>query len=184
MLVVNFASGPGAGKTTLASGLFFMLKTPGFNVEIITEYSKELIISGDHDKLSDELLVFTEKYRRLQMMRKVDIVISDSPLLNSCVYSNNQFGDSGQKFFLDVALSFDSVYILIDRHVSYVPDLREPLEENATRYTDAIHNLVESCGSPFIRIPGLTSRLDQIKTFVVEQASARGIYPRYPESPG
>lgn len=56
MLLINFVGSPGSGKSTAAAGLFHRLKTRHWNVELVTEYTKELILMEDRWSLSDELL--------------------------------------------------------------------------------------------------------------------------------
>lgn len=175
MLLVNFVGEAGAGKTTATAGLFYGLKTSGFTVEMVTEYSKELWIAGDTKTLSDELLVFSEKYRRIARMRNVDIVLSDSPLINSVVYGGDQFGAEAKAFYARVAEEFDNIYIIIDRQVDYVTFGRNPDETSAKACGSAIVALIERGGCPRIRVPGLASSGPAIARFVVEQAALRGI---------
>lgn len=54
MLVVNFFGGPGSGKTTNALKLAARLKSStDLNVQCITEFATDLILSGQRDLLSD-----------------------------------------------------------------------------------------------------------------------------------
>ena len=45
-LVVNFFAGPGAGKSSMAAGLFAELKFRGVNCELATEYAKDKVWEG------------------------------------------------------------------------------------------------------------------------------------------
>ena len=78
MMLINLTGEPGAGKSTIAAGLFYRLKMRKWNVELVTEYTKELILTNDQWALADELVVFSEKYRRIKKLEKVDIVITDT----------------------------------------------------------------------------------------------------------
>ena len=46
MLVVNFFAGAGAGKSTIASEVFWKLKKLGYSTELVGEYAKEAIIKN------------------------------------------------------------------------------------------------------------------------------------------
>ena len=43
--VINFFGAPGSGKSTIAAGLFFEMKMKQMNVELVTEFAKELCYS-------------------------------------------------------------------------------------------------------------------------------------------
>ena len=86
-LVVNFFAGPGAGKSTLAAGLFYKLKQRGINAELVREYAKELVWSGDYYTLSRQLVVSAEQYRRQCVLYgKVPVIVTDSPIILGCIY--------------------------------------------------------------------------------------------------
>lgn len=40
--VINLIGAPGAGKSTIASQLFSLMKWQGLDVELVSEYAKEL----------------------------------------------------------------------------------------------------------------------------------------------
>ncbi len=44
--VINLWAGPGAGKSTTAAGLFNLMKIRGYNVELVTEFAKEMVYEG------------------------------------------------------------------------------------------------------------------------------------------
>lgn len=177
MLLVNFIGAPGAGKSTMAAGLFYRLKLMAWNVEIVTEYTKELIFTDNRWQLSNELEVFAEKHRRLRAMEKVDIVIGDSPLLNSAVYGRDQLGESGVAFVEQVARGFDSLYFSVQRVVDYIPVGRMPDEVGAARVGDVLEAHLERLGLPFVRVDGHPDALDAIVERVEQEARARGLAP-------
>lgn len=88
MRVVNFFGGPGSGKSTQAAGLFYHMKLKGYNVELVTEYSKDLLYSGQLESMygHQETIYGEQNYRLLRLWDKVDWAITDSPILLSAVY--------------------------------------------------------------------------------------------------
>ena len=178
MLLVNFTGQPGAGKSTIASGVFNILKRRNWNVELITEYTKELILQNDQWSLSDELIVFTEKYTRVKRMEKVDIVITDSPLINSVVYGNAQFGDIGSVFFEHVSKKFDSLYIIVEPVVKYIPFGRMPDQEQAKKAGNDIISILNKMNAPIHIVDG-----DEIGQYnaasIVEQEARKRNYAQF-----
>lgn len=45
-IFINFLGEPSAGKSTIAAGLYFLMKKRRYSVEIVTEYAKDLIYDG------------------------------------------------------------------------------------------------------------------------------------------
>lgn len=79
MKIINLFGGPHTGKSTTAAGLFFLMKTEDYSVELVTEYAKEL---AWEDRMESQDFIFAMQNRRIERLKgKVDYVITDSPLL-------------------------------------------------------------------------------------------------------
>lgn len=90
-VIVNLYGGPGAGKSTTRAGVFHKLKLFGVNVEEVTEYAKDLTWEGRDYALSNQVYVFAKQFKRMDMLvGKVDVIVTDSPLLLSSVYANEK----------------------------------------------------------------------------------------------
>jgi hypothetical protein len=89
LTVVNMYGGPGTGKSTTAAGLFFLLKVQDINCELSREFAKDLVWGLRTHLFDQQAFVYTEQARRLRELEgKVDIAVTDSPLLMSLVYGN------------------------------------------------------------------------------------------------
>jgi len=177
MLLINFTGAPGAGKSTMAAGLFHQLKTRHWNVELVTEYTKELLLTQDTWSLSDELLIFTEKYRRIKKLESVDLVITDSPLINSVIYDNDQFGPAAGALYEAVARSFDSLYFAVDRVSPYIPVGRMPDADAADQAGEAIVSHLRRLNAPLYRVKGTDAAIPHILDVIESQARSRGLAP-------
>lgn len=164
MLLVNITGQPGAGKSTLAAGVFHVLKTRSWNVELVIEYTKELNHQRNFWTMSDELLVFAEKYKRIKKFADVDIVITDSPLQCSMHYGGEQFGQAGFDFFKYVSDNvFDSIYFVMPDPKKYVPVGRLTDVRDAKRAGDAITSYIRQSPWP---VWDLTNDVDHVKYVV------------------
>lgn len=110
-IVVNAFGGPGAGKTTAAWGIASELKKLGLVVEYVPEYAKELVWDKRMDLLNgsieNQLMISNAMKIKLdRLIGKVDIVVTDAPLLMSGIYLNDKVPNEDRKDFND--LVFDT----------------------------------------------------------------------------
>ena len=88
MKVINFFGGPCSGKSTAAAGLFYLMKKQKYNVELVTEFAKDLVYEDHTMALSEQNYVFAnQEYRLARLEGKIDYAISDSPLILSNISS-------------------------------------------------------------------------------------------------
>lgn len=119
MKVINLYGGPGIGKSTTASGLFYSMKKLGYKVEYVTEFAKDLVYQESFFRLKDQLMIFARQHHKLWILKdKVDYVIVDSPLLLSNYYFQCS-NDYNEKHFKDLVLStyhmYDNINIFLER---------------------------------------------------------------------
>lgn len=86
-ITINFFGAPGAGKTTLATGVFSAMRRKGISAEFVPEFTKELVRERPH-LLNNQALIFGEQLRRTaELCGKVPFIVTDSPLLMQTVYA-------------------------------------------------------------------------------------------------
>lgn len=143
MKVINLFGGPGTGKSTGAAFIFSQLKMKGHNVELVTEYAKDLVWQGSQHRLADQLHVFSEQYHRLDRLKdKVELVITDSPLYLSLVYAKlNGFNKPGFEQLVQSCIDeFDNHDVFLKRQKPYQQIGRVQDEDEARNIDDIIKN--------------------------------------------
>ena len=65
MKVINLYGGPGSGKSTTAAGLFSLMKIEGQRVELVTEFARDEINSGNAHRLQNQDWIFAHQHHRI-----------------------------------------------------------------------------------------------------------------------
>lgn len=100
MIIIDLIGQPCSGKSVLASDLFSKLKKEGYNTKLVSEYATELVYEENFKLLGNQIHVFSEQLKRIKTLEnKVDIIVSDTSLLLSLVYSKEK-----NPFFNDFVL--------------------------------------------------------------------------------
>lgn len=90
-LVVNLYGGPGTGKTSVRAHVFAELKWDMINCEEAPEYAKKIVWEKSFSKLRNQDYIFAKQHNAVfPLLNEVKIIITDSPLLMSLVYSKGQ----------------------------------------------------------------------------------------------
>lgn len=132
MLVVNLFGAPGAGKSTGAAYVFAKLKMEGVNAELVTEFAKDKVWEGNDTAFENQSYIFGEQFFRMSRLKdKVDVVVTDSPLLLGAFYDSDEFSEELDALVTKVFRSFDSMNVFIDRVKPYNPVGRLQNEEES-----------------------------------------------------
>jgi hypothetical protein len=137
MKVINLFAGPGAGKSTTAAGLFFLMKLEGYNVELVTEAAKDFTWEEHNFALNEQYIISAEQNRRLSRLEgKVDFAITDSPLLLGLAYLRDDYVPLFPSFLIELHNSYDNfLNVWINRVKPFNPVGRNQDEAEA-KYKD------------------------------------------------
>lgn len=153
MKVINLYGGPGSGKSTSSAGLFFLMKTEGYKVELVTEYAKDMVYEKRLNVLEDQIYIFAKQLRRLTRLENtVDYVITDSPLLLGKIY-NNKYQEL-DTLIERVYNEFDNIDIFIKRTKKYQEYGRTQNEEDAKKIDNQILDLLQSSAHCYFSVIG------------------------------
>lgn len=141
--VIELASGPGAGKSTAAAGLFNLMKGKGESVELVTEVAKDYTYAKRFHELGNQFQVLAEQDARLRrLVGNVEWAISDSPLWLGLVYADPvEFGHWFKKATMDRWRQYQNRTFLIRRVKAYYAYGRNQTEEQARELDDKIERI-------------------------------------------
>lgn len=142
-LVVNLFAGPGTGKSTIAAGVFSELKWAGINCELVTEYAKGKVWEDTTAVLADQLyLLGKQHHRQFLLQSKVDVMITDSPLLLLLEYGSH-WGPEFKAMVLAGFNSFNNVNYFLRRRKTYNPLGRLQTEQEAIDIDARVFNIIK-----------------------------------------
>ena len=149
-LVINLYGGPGVGKSTCCAGVFAELKWNGINCEMAREYAKDIVWEGSLRKLENQIHVFGEQQHRLhRLVGKVDVVLTDSPLLLSLIYGM-RMPAAFKGLVLDTYNSFNNYDIYLEREKPYQQAGRIQDETRAREIDDIVYHMLNANGIEFV----------------------------------
>ncbi len=177
-LVVNLFAGPGAGKTTCAWEIASELKKRGIVTEYVPEYAKELVWDENYIALANQEHIFAEQSHRInRLIGKVDVVVTDSPVLFNEIYGKNNSADFKKRIwdehnnhtnfnlFINRGKTFEKEGRLQNLEESKQIDskIKKLLDDNSIYYGQYYHKTV-----PII-IENIVKTLHRIQAGTIEQ---------------
>lgn len=149
--------GPGVGKSTLAAGLFWNLKTQGVSAELVTEYAKDVTWEGRQNLLNDQLYLLAKQNRRLSRLldHEVDYAITDSPLLLCAAYT--RMGTNKYSHLVPLVLelfnSYDNINFVLRRNVQFYMQVgRSQTVEEAQHIDNVVIDILDEFNIPYYEL--------------------------------
>ena len=131
--IINLFSGPSAGKSSVAGGLFWELKRIHKRVDAPYEFPKVLAWDENHHAIKDQFFVIGNQHRGIaRSWGSVDYIIMDSPILLALIYKNmysdnteypaSFYGDEFDNFIISLHKKYDTLNIFLERDESHFED--------------------------------------------------------------
>lgn len=175
-LVVNLLAGPGAGKSTLAGSIFSELKWLGVDCELVTEYAKDKVWEESFKTLTNQLYVLgKQSHRNFRLQDKVDVMVTDSSVLMSLLYSTEYRHQTPEfiKVTVDEFNHYNNINFFIERNDHYVENGRYQTHEEAIEIDTKILNVMEDNDIEFERVPFDRESIKFIVDKILEKVNGR-----------
>jgi len=165
-LIINFFGSPSAGKSTQAAGLFYKLKMKGTNCELITEYAKDATWEKNFTALENQFFTTANQvYRQERVEGKVDVLITDSPIILGLFYwnpSNKSKYEYFKKFLLEVFFEKNTINVFVRRKHAYSQIGRNQTENEAEDIGDKILSFLDENKIQYFTIDGTPGGLEEV----------------------
>ena len=145
-IVINLFGAPGSGKSTGAAYIFSKLKMNGINAELITEFAKDKVWEENAEVFKNQAYLFGKQYFRMSRCDgKVDVIVTDSPLLLSAYYNtSNVLGDEFEIVVNKVFRSFKNMNFFIERVKEYNPSGRLQTEAESDAISKTMRDFLDT----------------------------------------
>ena len=164
MILVNLFGAPGAGKSTGAAYIFSQLKMRGINAELVTEFAKDKVWEGSKAVFENQAYIFGKQYFRISRCAdQVDVIVTDSPLLLSILYNNDEdLGGTFDAVVRRVAQKYNSKNYYLKRVKDYNPSGRFQTEEESDEIATELKRLLDREGVDYKACRGDVIGYEQI----------------------
>lgn len=154
--IINVYGGPGAGKSTSAAYLYYLLKVQQQNVELVREYVKDWAWEGRAFGAYDEIYFLGKQVRHESMLfGKVDYIVTDAPVYMTAYYASIYCSPTlakgvkaeAQAFYQQVAEDgHQHLHIMLNRIRPYDPVGRYQNESQAHSVDDGVGDMLLNLG--------------------------------------
>jgi len=175
-LIINFFAGSGAGKSTLSTGVFSELKWMGINTEYVPEWCKAMVWEERTVPFQNQNYIFGKQHYNIQrLVDKLDVVITDSPIILSAFY-NKPVDETFNQHVLNEFNKFNNINYFIERVKKYNPKGRFQTAEEAKQDDVLLKELLHKFDISYYIIKGEKASTEiianQIKNMINYQKQA------------
>ena len=172
-LIINLLSGPGVGKSVMATRVFSALKDQGIVAEMALEFAKDLTWEGRHNALTCQPYVLGEQIWRVDRLihAGVEIIITDSPVLLSLAYSKEFEHLPG--LALEYHRKLWALNFFLERVKPYSAAGRNQTESEAKVLDDRIEDILVQNRIHYVDVPGDQRGADEIVLRALEAWRAK-----------
>ena len=174
-IVVNLTGAPGAGKSTGAAKIFSELKMLGINCELVGEFAKDKTWEHNLTALNCQEYVFgKQSYRLARCRNEVDVIITDSPLPLSIIYTKDEkIVGPLTDLVMTIFNSYDNINFFINRTKPYNPKGRNQTAEESDALSAEIKNLYQQLSIPYTEINGNSEGYDVAIAKVITKLNSK-----------
>lgn len=175
--VINLFGPPGVGKSSLRSGVFWLMKSLHMSVEEVSEYAKYLVLTDRTWQLQREQLYLLAKqhHKQLILRGQYEYAVTDSPLLLCAFYAGLDDGSSFVQLTREMYEQFDNINFYVTRNLTdghFEAQGRVHDRAQALRVDGQLRERLERWGVQYTELPlTLDAPLRVLRTVAPETAA-------------
>ncbi len=133
--VINLFGAPGRGKSSVRSGLFWLMKSHHMSVEEVSEYAKYLVLTGRTWQLTEEQLYLFSKQHHKQLIIErsgYEYAATDSPLQLCSFYAPDTYFRTFEALVDEAMAGFENINFFLTRDIE--SDAADAFEERGRNH--------------------------------------------------
>ena len=149
-----------------------MLKAKGVNAELINEFAKDKVWEENQTALANQAYLFGKQYYAMTRCQdKVQVIVTDAPLLNSVYYNQDPLlGEEFNTMVRKINASYRNMDVYVNRVKPYNPNGRYQTEERSNEMADEIHRWLKRTERlDLLEINGCTEDYDKLVTAIIDR---------------
>jgi hypothetical protein len=169
-LTIAFIGGPGCGKSRTAARLFADLKELGNEVELCTEFAKDLTWEENWEALGDSMYVTgCQQRRESRLVGKVEYIVTDSPIILGPLYFKEHAIHKEYELLINgLYKAKNIVTIFLNRIGEYHHNGRTQTEEESREIDQKLLAYMDKYDIPYV-VLDQSEVLDYVLTLEKEQ---------------
>lgn len=164
-IIVNLIAAPSSGKSTIMADVFAKLKWQNIDCELVTEFAKDLVWENRTETFKDELYIFAKQNHRLfRVNGKVDVIVTDRPLILTILY-NNRYGKKSEaldELVYSEFREYNNLNYFVNRKKPYNPNGRNQTEDESNEIAEELRNILYDYCIEFEDVDGIPETSDLI----------------------
>lgn len=155
LVVINLWGSPGCGKSTTSAGLFYLMKKAGYDVELVSEYAKDMVWERQHPEQFTNQIYISSKQHNKQLnlvAHGVKYCITDSPVLMSALYAPKPYYKNFFPLLKEIHNSYDNYNFYLERKFAYVQKGRNKTEKQSNKLSKRILKLLDKNDIPYVSV--------------------------------
>jgi hypothetical protein len=166
---VNFFAGPGTGKSTVAAAVFSALKSDDINCELVTEYAKRKVWEEAYKVFECQMYVCAKQiYSMFVVGKHVDVIVTDSPLVLSVAYNDDEDGLLDQ-ILMKEHRKYHNINIFLKRTKKYNPKGRMQTEDEAKTIDENVKGILEDKDLDYVELVSSKENIENIVTHIKQK---------------
>ena len=173
-LIINLFGSPGSGKSTGATYIFSKLKMFGIDCQYIGEYAKDKCWQGNSFMFQcpqNQFYIGAKQFYRVnQVNGKVDVAITDSPILLNSIYNKSEYlGQQYNHILYKLFNKFDNLNFFLKRTKQYNANGRNQTEIQSDEISSKIVEMMFNNGVECTFVDGDEDGYQKIYDFIIKK---------------
>lgn len=158
--IISLYGGPGAGKSTSAAYMYYLLKAAGENAELVREYVKDWAWEGRKIDTYDQIYFLGKQvHKESMLLGKVKWLVTDSPIFMNYYYAQLYCTRKLAQGVAGAVLAYydqtiedghKHYHILLHRTNPYIQEGRYQTEKEALEIDDGVERMLRHLKIPSV----------------------------------